>query len=273
VSELKITDLTTDELADLEAQGRLDRANNRVLEPPKPDNSPAAPLPTGMVPAMPDGVKERLAAKDTLASSFVQKDTKGTVQAASPDGGKEAEEAAKRAEEARNADWVGKPKEDPVEYEDKLRFLAHLLGAERFTKTYELFGGQLVLTFQTRTAEEEGLCNDQAWMDEKVHSLGASNSPEAVQGRLNRFMNYRMTAALKAMGRKGDRPIEFTPFKDRGELPPHVTPIRVSYDELLKLPGPVMVVVQQAHHRFESLVARLTLAADKPDFWKADSGT
>jgi hypothetical protein len=34
-----------------------------------------------------------------------------------------------------------------------------------------------------------------------------------------------------------------------------------------------MVVIQQQHHRFETLVARMTMAADSPDFWKADSGT
>ncbi len=273
MSELKISDLTDSELADLEADGRLDRTNNRVLEAKKVATNPAAPLPSDQIPAMPEGVRERLAAKTELVSSFVQKDAAGKVVQATPDGGKVAEEAAVKAEVAANADWAGKPKEDPIDFEDKLKFLSHLLGAERFTKSYDLFGGALTLTFQTRTGEEESLCNDQAWMDEKINSLGASNSPEAVQGRLNRFMNYRLAGSFKTLQKKGDQPIEFTPFADRGELPPYTTPIRKSYEDLLKLPGPIMVVVQQQHHRFETLVAKMTMAADNPDFWKADSGT
>jgi hypothetical protein len=45
-------------------------------------------------------------------------------------------------------------KEREVDDEDKNRWLRHILGEGRFSKTYDLYGGQIIITLQTRTVSE-----------------------------------------------------------------------------------------------------------------------
>lgn len=259
--------LTADELADLEAQGRIQ--GGKVLDAPKaPKVAPAAPLATNDVPDMPVGVRERIEAASKLQSSFVQQEG-GKVTSSSDDGGKVA--AAIETPEV-NPDWIGKPKEDPIEYEDKMAFLAHLLGG-RFVKTYQLFGGRIKLTFQTRTGSEESMCQEQAWLDEKREGHGNPNAPEAIEQRFGRYHNYRITGALAEIQHGDDVPIQPKPFASKPNPDAHLTSIGVAYQELLKFPQALLVSIMKHGVMFESLVARLTLAADKPDFWKADSGS
>jgi len=52
----------------------------------------------------------------------------------------------------------------PVEDEDKKRYIRSLLGKENFIKTYSLFGGNLSVSFKTRTAKQAESLRD---VDEK----------------------------------------------------------------------------------------------------------
>jgi hypothetical protein len=265
-----VDDLTADELDALEALGRIE--NGKVLDAPKADTATAAPIPKNLVPEMPAGVKERLEAAAKLQSSFVTTDTTGTTKTASADGGAAAEAAAEKAELEANPDWVGKPKEDPIEHADKMQFLAHLMGA-RFTKSYMLFGGAVKVTYQTRTGAEESICQDQSWADEKRIGSGAPMTMEAVEQRFGRYGSYRIVGALTEIRFGEDVPKRFKPFDEKAVPEAHLTSIGVAYQNLMELPQSLLVTVMKQGVKFESLVARLTIAADTPDFWKADSGS
>ncbi len=267
---LTVDQLTADELEALESQGRIE--NGKVLDAPATEKAPAAPLAKILIPDMPEGVKERLEAASKLRSSFVNVDTKGSSKTTSEDGGKAAENEADKIDRESNPDWVGKAKEDPIEYADKMQFLAHLMGA-RFTKPYTLFGGAIKVTFQTRTGAEEAMCQDQAWMDEKRMGSGTPMSMEATEQRFGRYGNYRITGALSELRYGEDVPIRFKPFDETANPEAHLTSVGVAYQKLMDLPQPLLVVLMKQGVKFESLVARLTIAADSPDFWKADSGS
>lgn len=271
---LKVDDLTADELADLEAAGRI--ADGFVVPLPKPaaiTPQQATTLDPKLIPELPEGVRERLAKSEQLKSSFVFNDPATGAEVRSDDGGKKAEEASQKQLEMDNEDWAGKPKEEPVDAADKLRFTAHILGAKHFSKTYALFGDKLLVTFRTRAAKEEAVAANQAWEDDKIDDTPA-NSHEAGLVRANRVLGYQFTMSLTRMEVAGDIARDFDYTKSPGNPRARVGSVRAAQDLLHStLPGPLLVAMRNCHMKFENLVARMTLAASDESFWKADSAT
>lgn len=271
---LRVDDLTADELSDLEAAGRI--VDGLVVPLPKP--APITPkeattLDPKLIPALPEGVAERLRKAEQIKSSFVLNDPKTGAEIRSDDGGKAAEEASQKQLEMDNEDWAGKKKEEPVDAADKMAFTAHILGAQHFAKTYDLFGGKLKVTFRTRTAIEEAAAANQAWEDDKIDGTPA-NSHEAGLIRANRVLGYQFTMSLTSMEVVGDVVRSFDYTKSPGNPRARVGSVRSAQQHLHStLPGPLLVAMRNCHSRFENLVARMTLAASDESFWKADSAT
>lgn len=264
---LKVSDVTAEELEMLQNTGRIQ--GDYILPAPR---AATPDLPAAMIPAPTPEVSARIANAKKAESSFVLEDKTLGVVKASADGG----EAAKAvAVTELNPDHATAPKEDPIEAADKERFLASLLGADCFKKTYPLFGGKLTVTFRTRTAAQENECANQVHRDERRDGTGGATPDEVAKLRMGRFQQYRFVAALESFGAPGQPARTFHPFKHLKEnKEAHLGSIRLATDELLEeLPSSLLVALRTTCDKFEVLVARMTMAADSPDFWKADAGT
>lgn len=164
----------------------------------------------------------------------------------------------------------GEPEEDPIETVDKEAFLLHVLGAERFRRSYDLFGGRLSVTFQTRTVEEDEACASQSFFDEQLDGGYPGNTPDmrAAQ-RMQRYCDYQFVASLREIQTKGAPPRVFEPFNAPTD---ESYPLKAARERLNAEFGQALkVALRQAHNRFESLVARMTAEAASPDFFQAGS--
>ncbi len=264
---------TEDELRDLEIGGRIKDGMVTMPDPPKPEKltvADATKLDPSQIPAMPAGVKERLAAAKEIESSFVVKEGDKIV-ASSKDGGAAAAAAVSKPV---NLDWADKEIEDPIEWDDKMKFMATMLGARHFQKTYSLFDGKLRVTFRTLTANEERECSRQAWNDDAIDGPGgAPGSEAAMAARSVRLTNYEFAGSLVSMEVEGDVEKNFSPFQQDANVAAGILPIRLSHEELLKMPIPVLMAIQREYHRFRHLTLTLTAQAATPGFWKAATAT
>jgi hypothetical protein len=269
---LKVTELTQDELDALAGTGRI--VGDRVV--PAADEKPAEQAAKVSVPVPPPGVIERIKTAKKLETSFTH-ETEGprpednAKKVGGTDGG-----ASAAGLSGINPDWATKEAEQPVEADDKKKFLALLLGAPFFSKSYKLFDGNIEVTFRTRSAAEEEECGQQTYRDERRDGLvGPAASEIVAADRLRRLRDYQFTAALMTLQSPGGVPRIFKPFEAKTkEDDQYRGAIRVAYDQLLKdLPHPLVVALRTEWVRFEILVAKMTLNANNPDFWKAVSGT
>ncbi len=267
--ELRVDDLLPSELEALEAQGRI---KDGLVMPVVPVEAakPGSALPASAIPERPTGVTERMAALKQVTSSFVATNEKGEVKK-SEDGGKEVEESIK----AINPDWATATPEDPIEAADKAGYLSHILGAPFFEKSYPLFGGAITVTFRTLKQDKIEQCIRQAWNDDVIDgALGKPGTQDADSGRIGRFQTYKFVGELATVKRPGGLVMPYAPFEAADNLKENVWPIRTAWLALQKeMSAPLLIALRQAHKKFELLVARMTIAADKPDFWIADSGT
>jgi hypothetical protein len=249
-SNLTIDDLTEMERDSLTAQGRIQ--DGKVLPPP----APASPqLKPDEIPPMPPGVRERLAAAKQLQSGMVHEREDGkTVTFGAP----------------------AAPKPDPVQpaQADRVEFLAHLLGAHRFQKTYRLFGA-IEVTFQTRLASETAQCAQQVLLDEKRDgALAPIGSQTAAIARTARTMEYMFVGAIEKLGPVGSVQ-SYSPYSSpSANLPLYVLSIRSAHDEFKqRCTQPLWVALWNQWLVFEELVLALTVKANDPDFWTAEPGT
>lgn len=124
---------------------------------------------------------------------------------------------------------------------DKAAFLAHLIEGAPFSRTYDLFGGELSLEFQTVTAAEYS----------------------AIKGLLAKDDRYTLTtllalASLKKLCVRGvDRPVPL----DR-----HWTTTRPINAYLQDMGEIQLRAIEQTYARFEQLFLRLLREADSPHF-------
>ncbi len=263
--DLTVDMLTAGELKDLESLGRI--KDGKVL--PAPSTSSDANV-AGPIEVMPAGVKQRMEVIKELNSSFVATNEKGEVKK-SEDGGKGIEAAGVEY----NPDWATKAKEDPVDASDKAAYLAHILGAPFFEKSYDLFGGAAKVTFRTISQDDLEQCSRQAWNDDRLEGMtGKPGSQDADAGRQGRYQTYKFVGELYSIAKGSALPKIYKPFEEKSDIAGEVWPIKNAWAAFrAEQSSPFLVALRQAHLRFEYLVARLTLAADRPDFWKADSGT
>jgi hypothetical protein len=282
---LKLEQLLESERAALTAQGRITpegqvlAAPDRAAENAKPvvprdnivtadDQAQADAILKTMVP--PEAI-ERAKLVKNIESSFVFKDEQGNVTKTSGDGGARAAQA----EAEHNPDWRGRPKEDPVTFEDKTAFLAHILGCPYFEKSYTIFGGAVTVTFRTMTDDQLAMCRRQAWSDDKLDGTnGPQGSEESYQTRLARFVQYKLVGELYSVKLKDDVPRIYTPFAHDSNLKVGEWPIRVAKHEFTAGTSVALAqAIAQANAKFTRLTMSMQAAADDPSFWKAGSDT
>lgn len=259
---IHIDQLMDVELKALEGTDRLDRKNGVVLPAPKsvatiPKLSPSE------IPPIPEGVAERIKATKAVESSYVLKEG-AKVALTSDDKGTTAE---KTAVDVINPDWAEKPKEDPIDFEDKKLFLAHILGAE-FRKTYTLFNGHLKVTFRVMTEYEQKQCVLQTMADDEIDGIQAKpGSDAATKVKWLRLSNYQLCGALAEI-RRGPDIVHYKPFETPSNKEARETAIRAAWTKLeMETSSTVMAAIRSCNNKFTELTARLTLAAHEPDFW------
>jgi hypothetical protein len=270
---IQVSALTEDELQALEARGvdtskgsvpvpvaaTAPRAQvgDTVLPTSKPIEAPAPP------PDVVARARERLAAAKTLAgegSSYEAKTKDGAIL--------EKVGEVKTPEPPK--------KEDIVADADKTAFLIAMLGGSQFKKTYEMFGGRIAVTFQTRSAALDARCAQQAYKDDEFEPLGNIEVQVRQQLRMNRYYEYQFVGSLVSIAAENTPPRMFdseatTPGAAHGVGASALRAARIDLEK--ELSQPMRVAMRSLHSKFENLVAQMTLEADNPDFWVADSET
>ncbi|NDD53051.1 hypothetical protein EBZ39_04090 [bacterium] len=151
---------------------------------------------------------------------------------------------------------------------DKEDFIATLLGATRFKKRYELFGGRLVVTFRSLLAEENKLIYRQLVLDQQKNNV-ATETEWFVQ-----MMDYRLACSLETIEDKKGKVIASIPLLE--EMPEENNrdePLATSLPKQLKLVNTHLA--QEATRRlvgmhlrqFQRLVEALEAMALEPNFW------
>jgi len=151
---------------------------------------------------------------------------------------------------------------------DKEDFIATLLGATRFKKRYELFGGRLVVTFRSLLAEENKLIYRQLVLDQQKNKV-ATEAEWFVQ-----MMDYRLACSLETIEDKKGKVIASIPLLEE-------MPEENNRDEPLATPLPKQLKLVNTHlaqeatrrlvglhlRQFQRLVEALEAMALEPNFW------
>jgi hypothetical protein len=161
-----------------------------------------------------------------------------------------------------------KPVEPAVE--DKLNYVAAILGDKLFHKEYALFGGKLLLGFRQLATTRADMVFHQVAHEIRVGLLG--------ENTYRQVMLYRMVLSLDYVSVGGQTPVSISDAVDSFlEDPENDTkstdalPIilnRLQKIETLKSES-VWRASNEAFARFNNLLDDLDARADNPDFWNA----
>jgi hypothetical protein len=155
--------------------------------------------------------------------------------------------------------------------DDKIAFLAHLMGAPRFQKTYEMFGGQIRMTFRTRTAIEDEACVRAATKQVPDPAPTKDTSPEEYRAalmqagadRMRLYSELSMLVSLEKLERANMAPI--SGLLVDGDLYAEYQAALSGLSHLL------LGQIRQTSDRFNALVNTMMLMSDQPGFWMAVS--
>lgn len=151
---------------------------------------------------------------------------------------------------------------------DKEDFLATLLGGQRFSKKYELFGGKIIITFRSLLADENKLIYRQLVLDQQEKRV-ATEAEWFMQ-----MMDYRLACSLETIEQQGGKVVavipalEAMPFTDDPD-----EPLSTALPKQLELLN--KTVAQEVTRRlvgthlrqFQRLVEALEAMALEPSFW------
>lgn len=152
---------------------------------------------------------------------------------------------------------------------DKEDFLATLLGGARFKRTYELMGGNIIVTFRGLMAEENKLIYRQLLLDQNENKV-TSETEWFVQ-----MMDYRLACSLDTITNKTGKVLSVMP--ELREMPftadpanPLFTPLAAQLEYMSKniLAQEVTRRLVATHLRqFQRLIEALEAMALDPSFW------
>lgn len=148
---------------------------------------------------------------------------------------------------------------------DKEDFLISVLGNMRFRKTYELFGGKMIVHFRSVTAEENEQIYRQIALDQQ------SGVIETRGEWIVKLLDYRMGCALEKVTSGDGKIIHEFPELDTTKKDKDQTAILPQFDLLAKT-----ILAQEATRRllgvhlreFSRLTEALEAMALEPSFWK-----
>lgn len=162
-------------------------------------------------------------------------------------------------------------------HDEKMTFLASMLGGQTFSKTFNLLGGQLVIELRTLTTQEIDEIYRQAFRDRENGVIGTDAE---FWERVNRMRLYLQLLAFRSTTRNRDMPNGFTPESNPNAHSFWEFPADTLRDQ--KLPAvekwlltnvltneSINRVLQIHCNRFNRLVSRLEAMVDNADFWKA----
>jgi hypothetical protein len=152
---------------------------------------------------------------------------------------------------------------------DKEDFLATLLGGTRFKKSYELFGGKIVVTFRGLLADENKLIYRQLVLDQKENKV-TTEAEWFVQ-----MMDYRLSCSLEDIKDKKGKVISVVPelsempFKQNSDNPLETALVKqLDFVSTTILAQEVTRRLVATHLRqFQRLVEALEAMAIEPSFW------
>ena len=214
--------------AELQALEGTDRIQGGFVQVPPLLTTPAPMVELAINPAdVPEPSPEVIAAAQALSQAMLNPE----IQQEDP------AEVAEKKKQAAELDA------------DKTAFLAHVLGAERFIKSYSFYGGQIIFSFHTLTGGEHEAC---------IQLVQSEELPEPK--RIPRLMELLMFASVHEV-------IRVTGTLDnRMQLPAELlTKSRALKD----LPGAVYHLLRASFERFSQRTMDLTALAESPDFWTA----
>ena len=170
-----------------------------------------------------------------------------------------------------NCNW--RLNEDPSEAteNDKTNFRRSIVTGTDFQKTYELFNGDLAITFRTRPVKIYNWAQHQVSSEVASGELPSEPWEVAVNLYQNRLQQLLMMASLVSLTNHASSvpsPITeewrktYPPTKDKNSL-------AVAFDEIFEnMSQPLYTAVIRSFLSFEALSGRLTEAATSPDFWE-----
>lgn len=172
-------------------------------------------------------------------------------------------------------------------YQDKIGFLHALLGDRPYVKQYQLFSGNVLVTFRTLTIKELDQVYKQAFEDRQA---GRITSEVDYYERLNRYRLMLQLQEFRADGPDGfvkDLPDGYSAStnphstghwvkaEQEADFAPNETGLPQieawMIDEVLKTEA-VFRVVNNTCNRFNRLTSKLEAMADNSDFWKPTEG-
>lgn len=152
---------------------------------------------------------------------------------------------------------------------DKEDFLATLLGGARFKKSYELFGGKIVVTFRGLLADENKLIYRQLLADQKNNKV-TTEAEWFVQ-----MMDYRLSCSLEDIKDKVGKAIAVVPelneqqFTQNPDMPLETALVKqLDFVNTTILAQEVTRRLVATHLRqFQRLIEALEAMALEPSFW------
>jgi hypothetical protein len=161
-----------------------------------------------------------------------------------------------------------------VTYEEKTKWLRHILGEAKFTKDYSMFGGRIRVRFRSRSMAENDAIFNQLTEDirnEKIPEAPAFASPAYVT-TMYRYMLAVSLEKLEKRSPDGKAPsiqvypdMTNLPLAKDGDTRSAVT--RMHDDTIVGMDEGFVAALMATHRRFENLVSELIRHGEDPDFW------
>lgn len=136
----------------------------------------------------------------------------------------------------------------------KLDFLAHILGGQPYTRSYELLAGNMVLTFRTISAR----------LDSVLASLAAAEASDSRQARHALYTNYLLAASLHKVTTRGQT-------HELQVFPNDEPDLRAYRSWFAGLNREQYLLLLQTFRTFRRELDQLLDKADDPDFWPTPS--
>jgi len=149
---------------------------------------------------------------------------------------------------------------------DKEDFLVALLGGVRFKKTYELFGGKMLVTFRSMLAEENKLLYRQLTLDQQQQKI-TTEAEWFVQ-----MMDYRLACSLETIRDQTGKVVFDVPELPGTDFVAGSNKTHLA-DQLALLNSSVLAqevtrrLVGMHLRQFQRLVEALEAVAAEPSFW------
>lgn len=150
-----------------------------------------------------------------------------------------------------------------VSDEDKVKFRRAMLTDTRFTKVYELFGGDVAVSFRSLTEDEERYCHAMAV---KKFETEDKNGLYPTSDDFRRgWADYRTLLAIQSLSRLGEM------FKADDTLSTEAALKRAEtevYGKLMRQ-APIRGQLRLTYHEFSVLVKNMEVRGYDPSFWQA----